>query len=161
MAIGLTKIRNLDNLTTVVDFHQRSGRPVVLASGCFDLFHAGHALLLHEASQLGSRLVVAINSDRSVAQLKGPGRPVCNEEDRCVVLAGMACVDYVTVFDDPTAAEVIAALRPAVWVKGDDVTEASLPEAERQALEACGTRVVFLSRRLGLSTTELIDRAQH
>jgi D-beta-D-heptose 7-phosphate kinase/D-beta-D-heptose 1-phosphate adenosyltransferase len=161
MGIGVTKIRDLENLAQVCDYHRKSGRAIVLASGCFDLFHAGHALLLHEASKLGARLVVAINSDESVHNLKGPGRPVCGEEDRCLVLAGMACVDYVTVFDEPDVAAVIAALRPAVWVKGDDVTEESLPTEEKAALEACGTRIVFLPRKPGLSTTNLVNKSRN
>ena len=105
------------------------GRTVVATGGCFDLLHTGHVKLLHHARQLGDALIVLVNSDDSVRALKGPDRPIMSADDRARVLAALACVDAVGVFDDVTPERMLDDLRPDVWVKGGDYGVADLPEA--------------------------------
>ena len=127
-------------------------RPTVVATGgCFDVFHAGHLHLLEQASSLGDRLVVLVNSDASVSRLKGPGRPVHRVEDRIRVLRGLSCVDSVVVFDEDDPREALRRIRPDVWVKGGDYTRDRLPEAG--LVESWGGRVAILPTLGGRSTT--------
>ncbi|GIH73679.1 D-glycero-beta-D-manno-heptose 1-phosphate adenylyltransferase [Planobispora longispora] len=131
---------------------------LVATGGCFDLLHAGHVSLLRRARALGDALIVCLNSDESVRGLKGPGRPVVSEEDRVQVLRALECVDDVVVFDESTPTAVIETLRPDVWVKGGDYTEADLPEAE--AVHRAGGEIVILPLVPGQSTTNLIAAAR-
>src|SRR5262245_21970279 len=111
-------------------------RKLVFTNGCFDLIHPGHIRVLREARSLGDVLIVAINSDRSVRELKGRDRPVMNEDERAEVLAELACVDYVIIFDDLTPRETIKAIRPDVLVKGGDYTPDTI--VGRDEVEAMG-----------------------
>jgi rfaE bifunctional protein nucleotidyltransferase chain/domain len=133
----------------------RGGR-VVLSNGAFDLLHVGHVRSLEHARSLGDLLVVAVNSDRSVRELKGPGRPVVPEQERAELVAGLACVDLVTIFDERTVEELIRLLRPEVHAKGRDYTESSVPE--RALVEACGGRVVIVGDPKDHASTDLIAR---
>ncbi len=135
----------------------RRGR-VVAAGGCFDLLHAGHVGLLQMARDLGDCLVVLLNSDRSVRELKGPGRPVVPEEDRAAVLAALGCVDAVLVFDERTPVEALRGLRPDLFCKGADYADQELPEAAVMA--EWGGEVVFLPRLEGRSTSALVHAAR-
>jgi rfaE bifunctional protein nucleotidyltransferase chain/domain len=134
----------------------RSG-VVVATGGCFDLLHAGHLATLEAARRLGDCLIVLINSDRSVGELKGPGRPVVGERDRARLLGGLGCVDAVAVFDAPTPVLALEALRPAVFAKGGDYRDVELPEAE--VMRRIGGQTVILPTVEGHSTSSLIDRA--
>jgi len=134
-----------------------AGRRVVATGGCFDLLHAGHVRMLQAARALGDSLVVCLNSDRSVAALKGPGRPLVPVAARAAVLEALECVDAVLVFDDATPEGAIARLRPAVWVKGGDYAADDLPEAA--TVRAHGGQVVVLPYLRGHSTTRLIEEA--
>ncbi|MBO0798244.1 MAG: D-glycero-beta-D-manno-heptose 1-phosphate adenylyltransferase [Blastocatellia bacterium] len=131
-------------------------RKVVFTNGCFDLIHPGHVRILREARSLGDALIVAINSDRSVRELKGPNRPILNENERAEVLAALACVDYVITFDDVLPRETIKAIRPDVLVKGGDYTPDTI--VGRAEVEAMGGEVKSLSFIEGFSTSELIER---
>jgi D-beta-D-heptose 7-phosphate kinase / D-beta-D-heptose 1-phosphate adenosyltransferase len=133
------------------------GGTVVATGGCFDLLHPGHVHTLQAARALGDCLVVCLNSDASVARLKGPGRPVVGEADRAAVLAALGCVDAVAVFDQDTPVELLRRLRPDVWVKGGDYAAAELPEAP--VLASWGGRAVILPFVEGRSTTRLIEEA--
>jgi D-beta-D-heptose 7-phosphate kinase / D-beta-D-heptose 1-phosphate adenosyltransferase len=139
---------------------RRFGRPrherVVFTNGCFDILHRGHVAYLYQARALGDRLIVGLNTDASVRRLKGEGRPVVQEDDRAYVLAGLACVDAVTVFDEDTPAELIAALVPDVLVKGGDYT----PDAVvgRDVVESAGGRLVLIPFVTGRSTTGILER---
>lgn len=133
-----------------------SGKRVVFTNGCFDLLHVGHARYLEAARALGDVLVVGLNSDASVRGLKGPGRPVVPEAERAELLGALRCVDYVTLFDEPTPVEVIALLRPDVHTKGGDYRADDLPEAA--TVRACGGEVAILPFSEGRSTTGLIER---
>ncbi|MGW0605232.1 D-glycero-beta-D-manno-heptose 1-phosphate adenylyltransferase [Streptomyces sp. NPDC002640] len=133
------------------------GGTVVAAGGCFDLLHAGHVGLLEEARRLGDCLVVCVNSDSSVRRRKGDGRPVNPLADRVRVLKALACVDAVAVFDEDTPEQLLARLRPDVWVKGGDYAGADLPEAA--LLEEWGGQAVLLPYLDGRSSTRLAARA--
>jgi rfaE bifunctional protein nucleotidyltransferase chain/domain len=128
----------------------------VATGGCFDLLHAGHVRLLEQARALGDCLIVCLNSDASVARLKGPDRPLVGERDRAAVLGALACVDAVVVFgeDEPTA--VLRRLRPDVWAKGGDYAVGDLPEA--RALAEWGGQAVIVPYVAGRSTTQIIEK---
>ena len=119
------KLRELDELPAIV-----SGQRVVLANGCFDVLHVGHVRYLTDARTLGDVLVVALNDDASVGQLKGPGRPILNVTERIALLSALACVDYIVTFGELDVSRVIDVLRPDVHVKGTDYTEDTVPERE-------------------------------
>lgn len=129
---------------------------VVLTNGCFDILHIGHLRYLQAARALGAFLWVGVNSDRSVSELKGPDRPLNNEENRAELLAGLRCVDAVTIFDEATADALIEAVMPQKYAKAGDYSLATLPEAPillRLGIEAC-----FLPFIAGHSSTRLINQ---
>lgn len=133
-----------------------AGKRLVFTNGVFDLLHVGHVRYLAEARALGDALVVAINSDRTVRELKGPDRPVFDEAERAEILAALRCVDYVTVFDDVSPRSLIAMLLPDVLVKGGDY---GLDQIHgREEVEAAGGNVISLPFVDGTSTTTLIER---
>ncbi|MGE0103384.1 MAG: D-glycero-beta-D-manno-heptose 1-phosphate adenylyltransferase [Blastocatellales bacterium] len=132
------------------------GRKVVFTNGCFDLLHPGHVRYLRQARYLGDALVVALNSDRSVRELKGPNRPILTETERAEVMAALGCVDYVTIFDDPTPRELIATLLPDVLVKGGDWGVGQI--VGRQEVESAGGTVLSLPFVDGSSTSDVIQR---
>ncbi len=134
---------------------KQAGKRVVFTNGCFDLLHAAHVRLLEQARALGEALVVGINSDRSVRELKGENRPLVPEAERAKVLAALAVVDAVTIFDEATPRELIAALLPDVLVKGGDWGANIVGKEE---VTAAGGRVVSLPYERGYSTSELIER---
>ena len=129
---------------------------VVFTNGCFDLLHPGHVDYLHEARVLGDVLVVGLNTDASVRRLKGTERPLNDEDSRAIVLAGLASVDFVTMFAEDTPRDLIAALLPDVLVKGGDYRVENV--VGREEVEAAGGRVAILSYREGHSTTGLLTR---
>src|SRR5438045_482644 len=132
------------------------GRQVVFTNGCFDLLHPGHVGYLAAARALGEALVVALNSDASVRRLKGAGRPILKQDERAEVMAALAVVDYVTVFDEDTPRQLIAALLPDVLVKGGDWAIEEI--VGREEVEAAGGRVLALPYLEGCSTTDIIER---
>lgn len=131
-----------------------NGATVVLANGCFDLFHVGHIRYLQGASELGDVLVVGINSDRQVRRLKGEGRPYIPETERAEIVAALRMVDYVTVFDEPTVTELIRALKPDVHAKGTDYTTDTVPE--REIVREHGGRVAIVGDPKDHSSSDLI-----
>ncbi|MEB3330392.1 MAG: D-glycero-beta-D-manno-heptose 1-phosphate adenylyltransferase [Candidatus Sericytochromatia bacterium] len=128
----------------------------VFTNGCFDLLHVGHVRYLQAARACGERLVVGLNSDASVAGLKGPARPLVAEDERAEVLAALGCVDFVTVFSEATAESLLALLRPHVYAKGGDYTPDSLPEAP--VVRAYGGEIAIIPFVPGRSTTNLVAR---
>lgn len=136
---------------------RRRGGTLVATGGCFDLLHTGHVRLLRRARDLGDALVVLINSDDSVRALKGAGRPVVGAADRARVLAALACVDGVLIFDERSPAAVLERLRPAIWVKGGDYRGVELPEAA--TVHRNGGQVVLLPTVPGYSSSKLIAAA--
>lgn len=144
-------------LASAVRGLQRRGRRVVFTNGCFDLLHPGHVLLLERAKRLGHALVVAVNSDRSVRALKGPARPILPQRARATLVAALASVDYVTIFDAPTPAALIARLRPDVLVKGADWKTGAIAGAD--VVRNRGGRIIRLPLLDDYSTTKLLQRA--
>jgi len=136
-----------------------AGRTVVLTNGCFDLLHPGHLALLEGARAEGDVLVVAINSDRSLREIKGPGRPLTPAAERAEILLALEPVDRVVVYDEPTPAAVIRALLPDVLVKGADWDLTAI--VGRDVVEAAGGRVVRIQLRSGYSTTALVEHIQN
>lgn len=147
----------LGDALSVAERARSTGGTVVATGGCFDLLHAGHVQLLEAARRLGDCLVVCLNSDASVRERKGPGRPLVSAADRAAVLRGLRCVDAVAVFDEDTPDALLQRLRPAIWAKGADYTIADLPEAETVA--AWGGETVVLPYLDGRSTTRLLEEA--
>jgi rfaE bifunctional protein nucleotidyltransferase chain/domain len=134
------------------------GRKLVVTNGCFDLLHRGHVAYLESARELGDALLVGLNSDASVRELKGPDRPVNSEDDRAVVLAALACVDGVCIFTERTALGFLAAVQPDVYAKGGDYTLDTINQEERRLVEKSGGRVAILPGVPGKSTTVLLEK---
>ena len=132
------------------------GPRVVLANGCFDLLHVGHVRYLQGAADLGDRLVVALNSDRSIAGLKGEGRPLMPLADRAEIIASLACVDHVIAFDEPNLEETLRILRPDVHAKGTDYTVETVPE--RAVDEECGIEIAICGDPKTHSSGDLLER---
>lgn len=145
-----------DNLSAFAAALRAHGQRIVFTNGCFDILHVGHVRYLGAARALGDCLVVGLNSDASVRRLKGLERPVNEEADRAEVLDALRAVDYVTIFDEPTAAELIEIIRPDVYVKGGDYTIATLPEAK--IVRGYGGRVEFIDLVPERSTTRVIEK---
>lgn len=135
------------------------GRSVVFTNGCFDLLHRGHISYLNQSAAFGDLLIVAVNSDESVRQLKGPDRPLNSEQDRAYALAALRCVDATFIFPGPRLVDEIAALKPDHYTKAGDYTLDTLDSSERVALETAGTAIHLLPFVAGHSTTSLIERA--
>lgn len=135
---------------------ERGGK-LVLTNGCFDLLHVGHVRYLRRARELGDALVVALNSDDSVRALKGPGRPIVPEAQRAEVLAALSYVDYVTIFDESVAEQVVIALRPDIYVKGGDYAYCRNAVPEARIVADYGGLAVFLDFEAGASTSGLIQ----
>lgn len=152
------RIFTLDELILRVAQEKRNGRTVVFTNGCFDLLHPGHVRCLEQARALGDFLVVAVNSDASVRELKGPGRPLIPQEERAEVLAALGCVDAVVLFNQPTPRELIVRLRPGVLVKGGDWGPDEI--VGREEVETAGGRVVSVPVVPGYSTTAILERVR-
>ncbi|HTP25949.1 MAG TPA: adenylyltransferase/cytidyltransferase family protein [Anaeromyxobacteraceae bacterium] len=152
----MAKLVSLDELPELRDRATRAGRTIALANGVFDLFHVGHLRYLQGAKALCDLLVVAVNSDSSARLLgKGPGRPVIPEAERAEIVAALACVDHVALFDGADVREVIRSLRPDVQVKGTDYTPETIPEA--QEVRKFGGRVAVAGDPKDHSTTALLE----
>lgn len=140
----------------IVDLARARSKKIVLANGCFDLIHVGHVRYLIGARAAGDFLIVGVNSDRQTARLKGPGRPVIPESERAELIASLKCVDAVTIFDEPTVAELIRRIRPDIHAKGTDYTADSVPE--RLVVEEMGGRVLIVGDPKAHSTTEILAK---
>ena len=138
------------------DILRKGGRRIVFTNGCFDILHAGHVRYLAKARSFGDCLVLGLNSDASVRRLKGPARPINREEDRAEVVGALDSVDYVVLFEEPTAEALIAKVKPEVYVKGGDYTLDTLPEAK--IVQSYGGRVEFVAMVEGRSTTGVIEK---
>ena len=144
----------LEQAVTLVAAHRRAGRSIVFTNGCFDLLHVGHITLLEEAARHGDVLIVAINSDASVRALKGDERPIIGQDDRARMLAALACIDHVLIFDDDTPHRLLEAVRPDVLVKGGTTGHI----VGREMVEEYGGRIAQTGTCHGLSTTAIVSR---
>ena len=145
-----------DKIEVFCEALREAGQQVVFTNGCFDILHAGHVRYLQKARAQGDCLVLGLNSDASVRGLKGPTRPINSELDRAEVVGALKAVDYVVIFGEQTAENLIAKVRPAVYVKGGDYTLDTLPEAK--IVQSYGGRVHFVKMVEGRSTTNVIKK---
>lgn len=148
-----------ESLTDNLIVERRKGRTVVLANGCFDLFHVGHIRYLAGAKNLGGILVVGINSDEQVRRLKGDGRPFMPENERAELVSALRFVDFVTIFNEPTVTELIRTIRPDFHAKGTDYTVESVPE--REIVREYGGQVAIVGDPKDHSSTEFIQKLKH
>jgi D-beta-D-heptose 7-phosphate kinase/D-beta-D-heptose 1-phosphate adenosyltransferase len=151
-------LSNSEELRRVRERLRSRGQRLVFTNGCFDILHVGHVRYLSAARALGDALLVAINSDRSVRAIKGAGRPVVCESERAEMLAALATVDYVTIFDAESPRALIAELLPDVLIKGGDYALSEIHG--REEVEAAGGRVLALPFVEGASTTGIIERVE-
>lgn len=152
------KILSQDQLVRWRRAARQAGQKVVVTNGCFDLLHVGHLICLESARQCGDMLLVGVNGDRAVRQLKGPGRPLNSAADRAAVIAALQSVDAVFVFPEKRATRFLRLAQPDIYVKGGDYTLDSLDPDERKLVEQAGGRIVLLPLVPGKSTSRLVRR---
>ena len=152
------KIVDLDELARISKELRTAGKKLVATNGCFDLLHVGHVRYLRAARSLGDVLVVGLNGDESVRELKGAGRPINNEKDRAEVLAALEDVDLVTIFPESRATRFLQAVAPAVYVKGGDYSPETLDAEERTVLEKLGAKIQLIRFFPGYSTSSLVEQ---
>ncbi|MFH0877299.1 MAG: D-glycero-beta-D-manno-heptose 1-phosphate adenylyltransferase [Candidatus Omnitrophota bacterium] len=150
------KVVRLNGLQKILK--RRRKKRLVFTNGCFDILHAGHVRYLQKAKEKGDLLVVGLNSDASTQRLKGKNRPINPQADRAKVLAALACVDYVVVFDQETPERLIAALKPSVLVKGGDWPLKKI--VGREFVESCGGKVLVIPLLKGRSTTSILKKTK-
>ena len=153
---ALRKILTREQLIEAVAAERRQGRTIAFANGCFDLLHVGHSRYLEASASEADVLIVAINDDQSVRQLKGSGRPILEAEHRAELVAALRCVDYVVIFPEPTVGPLLDALHPDVHCKGTDYTAESVPE--RSIVQAYGGRTAIVGDPKDHSTRDLLGR---
>src|SRR6185312_12389415 len=152
------KIVELEELSDRCEKLRSAGKKIVATNGCFDLLHVGHVRYLQAARALGDLLVVGLNGDRSVRELKGRGRPITAERDRAEILAALQCIDLVTIFPELRATQFIAASHPAIYVKGGDYTSETLNDEERTVLKEIGAEIRIIPFEAGYSTSRLLEQ---
>jgi D-glycero-beta-D-manno-heptose 1-phosphate adenylyltransferase len=152
------KILSAETFPTWRQEIRAANKKLVVTNGCFDLLHVGHVTYLEQARRQGGALLVGVNGDDAVRQLKGPGRPLNCQEDRAAVIAALESVDGVFIFADAVAREFLQMAEPDIYVKGGDYTIHTLNADERRALEALGARIMILPIVPGKSTTAILNR---
>lgn len=152
------KILSLEDLAERTKALRAAGKKVVATNGCFDLLHVGHVRYLKAARARGDILVVGLNGDASVRQLKGPGRPINSEKDRAEVLAALESVDLIAIFPEDRATRFIQSVAPDVYVKGGDYKAETLNSEERAVLEKLGTKIDIVPFEKGYSTSSLLEK---
>jgi rfaE bifunctional protein nucleotidyltransferase chain/domain len=150
------KIITRAEVVTIAKNLKAAGKTIVFTNGCFDILHAGHVRYLAGARVLGDCLIVGLNSDQSVRTLKGPTRPVNNQDDRAEVLSALAAVDYVVIFEEATAENLVADIKPDIYAKGGDYAVEKLPESKIVAAQ--GGRTVLVPEVPGRSSSNIISR---
>ena len=147
--------KNIGNVVTTL---KAEGKKIVFTNGCFDILHVGHVRYLNEAKALGDILILGLNSDSSVKSLKGSNRPINNESDRAEVLNALKAIDYVVIFDEKTAENIVGEVKPDIYAKGGDYSIDTLPEAKIVAEH--GGKTVLLQLVDGKSSTNIINRCK-
>ena len=153
---GCPPLLSLSELSSELERHRKDGHRVVLTNGCFDVIHAGHVAYLRDARRSGDVLVVGVNSDAQVRSLKGDDRPIFDQTERVEILGELKCVDYLVIFEEPTAHDLIKAVSPDVYVKGGDYAPEEIVEFD--LLEELQIEVQVLAHRPGLGSSAIIDR---
>jgi D-beta-D-heptose 7-phosphate kinase/D-beta-D-heptose 1-phosphate adenosyltransferase len=149
-------VLKLEELKKIVSLAKGTGKTVVFTNGCFDLIHGGHIEFLQKAREKGDLLVVGLNSDRSVKSIKGEGRPIKSEKERANIISALRYVDYITIFDESTPADLIREVRPDILVKGDDYAIDEV--VGREIVEGYGAKVELIPVVQGLSTTNIVEK---
>ncbi|MDR1327252.1 MAG: D-glycero-beta-D-manno-heptose 1-phosphate adenylyltransferase [Heliobacteriaceae bacterium] len=144
------------NIREFVENIHKSGKTVVTTNGCFDILHAGHVRYLQKTKTFADYLIVLLNSDKSITNIKGSGRPINNESDRAEVLGALSCVDYVVLFDEDSPRDLLEEIKPDVHTKGADYTADTLPEAD--VILNNNGRLEFIELVEGKSTTQIISK---
>jgi len=152
------KIIPWDKLASWRQAVRASGRKLVVTNGCFDILHLGHVTYLENARNFGDLLLIGVNGDAGVRELKGPTRPVNVESDRAAVLAALESISAVCIFPEKTATKFLAAAQPDIYVKGGDYTLETLNQDERRAVESAGGKIVLVPFLPGKSTTGLLEK---
>ena len=147
--------KNIGNVVTTL---KAEGKKIVFTNGCFDILHVGHVRYLNEAKALGDILILGLNSDSSVKSLKGSNRPINNESDRAEVLSALEAIDYVVIFDEKTAENIVGEVKPDIYAKGGDYSIDTLPEAKIVAEH--GGKTVLLQLVDGKSSTNIINKCK-
>jgi D-glycero-beta-D-manno-heptose 1-phosphate adenylyltransferase len=156
--VTTSKTVSLNELAGRVEKLRANGKKIVATNGCFDLLHLGHIRYLEAARKLGDILVVGLNGDQSVRELKGQGRPINNEKDRAAILAALEYVDLVAIFPELRATRFIERAAPDVYVKGGDYSSETLDADERAALQKIGSKIEIVPFEKGYSTSALLEK---
>ena len=154
------KIIDIQKLAERGKEFRAAGKNLVATNGCFDLLHLGHVRYLQAARALGDALVVGLNGDQSVRELKGPGRPINDEKTRAEMLAALECVDLVTIFSEIRATQFLEAAAPAIYAKGGDYSSETLDAEERVILQKLGAEIRIIPFEEGYSTSGLLERVR-
>ncbi len=149
-------VKQRRTLASILEGLRLQGKRIVLTNGCFDLLHVGHVRCLEDAKSRGDFLVVAVNEDKTVTELKGRGFPIHPVDERMEIVAALGCVDYVTSFKEPTAEKLIRDLKPDIYAKGTDYTERTVPE--RAAAKEAGAKIVIVGDKKRHSSSKTVQR---
>jgi len=152
----LNKLIAQKNLNDLLGKLRADGKVIVTTNGCFDILHVGHVRYLEKAKEFGDVLIIALNSDESVRKIKGPNRPINNENDRAEVLSALEFADYIILFDDESPQDLLAFIKPDIHTKGSDYSTETLPELK--VIVENGGRVEFIDLVEGKSTTSIIEK---
>ena len=147
---------NRENIQTLLKDLRANNQTIVTTNGCFDILHVGHVRYLEKTKSYADKMIVCLNSDKSVRSIKGPSRPINNENDRAEILCALSCVDYVVLFDEDTPMDLLCEIKPDVHTKGADYTIETLPEAK--PIMENGGRIEFITFVEGKSTTKVIEK---
>jgi glycerol-3-phosphate cytidylyltransferase len=150
------KVIDRNEIKNIADQCKAIGKTVVFTNGCFDILHAGHVRYLKAARELGDCLILGLNSDQSVRAIKGPTRPINPQDDRAEVVSALWAVDYVVIFDEPTAEGLVAEIQPNIYVKGGDYNLTDLPEAK--IVSTYGGKTILLPELPGRSSSNIIKK---
>ena len=150
------QILKRENIRNFIEKLHKSGKTIVVTNGCFDILHVGHVRYLQKTKSFADYSIVLLNSDKSVRSIKGPTRPINNEDDRAEILCALSCVDYVVMFDEDSPATLLDEIKPDVYTKGADYTMETLPEAD--IMRKNNTKVEFITFVEGKSTTSTIAK---
>lgn len=160
MSANYDKARGIDALVEIAASARREGRTVVWTNGCFEILHAGHIEFLLKAARLADVFIVGVNSDASVTALKGEGRPLTPLEDRLLVLSAVECVDFVTVFDEPSCEGILQTLQPEVYAKGMHHLHGGIHPGERAIVEKSGGCIALIAGDPAMSTENIVAKVR-
>ena len=145
------RIKTIEELEPILEAARADGQKIVSTNGVFDFVHTGHLTYLEKSRQLGDLMIIALNSDASTKRIKGPHRPINNEQDRATVLAGLRCVDYVVIFEEDTASEIIEKIKPSIHTKAGDYNPEKMPETK--SIRKVGGEIVIVPIEQGYSNS--------